>query len=543
MTDTSACQCTTAPLNDLLRAFRAPERLPSLKGIRRGLERECLRIDPEGRLAQGDHPASLGAALTHANITTDYAESLLEFITPATDAIDSLMAQLGDIHQHVIQHLGQERLWPLSMPCFVGGEESIRLAEYGTSNIGRMKHLYRQGLKLRYGSLMQVISGVHFNFSMPESFWSEWHQLECAGCCRQRFISDKYMGLIRNVYRFGWLVPYLFGASPALCSSFLAGRDSDLPFAPLGEHGRYLPYATALRLSDLGYTNHAQAALSISHDDLPSYVASLRRAINTDAPDFAALGVKVNGEYRQLNDKVLQLENELYAPIRPKRTPRSGEKPSDALEQRGIEYIELRTVDVNPFTPLGIDSDQIHFLDIFLVWCLLRPSPALDEASRARNRRNQTTVVLEGRKPGVQLEDEQGQAIGLPAYGLALFAEMQEVAELLDASHGRDLYQRALRLQQAKLNDVNQTFSARLLRELKDAAARGENWGQQQATRYRDDLLKAPLRYWDEAYFAGEARDSLAKQREREEGDSLSFDEFLANYFGQNVDLSQGHSA
>ncbi|MGL5154498.1 MAG: glutamate--cysteine ligase, partial [Aeromonas veronii] len=172
---------TSLSLTELLNALGSPERLTALKGIRRGIERECLRITPDGRLAQSDHPRALGSALTHPNITTDYSESLLEFITPATDSIDSLMEQLGDIHHHVIQHLGDERIWPLSMPCFVGGEESIRLAQYGSSNIGKMKTLYRQGLKNRYGSLMQVIAGVHFNFSMPDSFWSEWQDLVCEG--------------------------------------------------------------------------------------------------------------------------------------------------------------------------------------------------------------------------------------------------------------------------------------------------------------------------------------------------------------------------
>ncbi|WP_421270719.1 glutamate--cysteine ligase [Aeromonas veronii] len=523
---------TSLSLTELLNALGSPERLTALKGIRRGIERECLRITPDGRLAQSDHPRALGSALTHPNITTDYSESLLEFITPATDSIDSLMEQLGDIHHHVIQHLGDERIWPLSMPCFVGGEESIRLAQYGSSNIGKMKTLYRQGLKNRYGSLMQVIAGVHFNFSMPDSFWSEWQELECVGCCSQRFISDKYMGLIRNVYRFGWLVPYLFGASPAICESFLKGRKSNLPFEKTGKGTLYLPYATALRLSDLGYTNSAQAGLKISHDSLPAYVSSLRRAINTHNPDFAKIGVKVDGEYRQLNDNVLQLENELYAPIRPKRTPRSGEKPSDALDQRGIEYIELRTVDVNPFTPLGIDADQIRFFDLFLVWCLLRPSPVLSDEEIVRNRRNQNKVVLEGRRPGLTLEDEQGNAIGLKEYGLKLFDELAQVADLLDRCCGRNRYRETLAMHREKLLNPELTYSARMLKELLESGKDNGCYGDKLATRYREDLLAGELQYWDEAYFAGEAKDSLAKQRERERSDSLSFDDFLADYFG-----------
>ena len=364
-------------LTDMLEQLSAPERIGAVRGIRRGLERESLRITPEGRLSQREHPNVLGAALTHPNITTDYAESLMEFITPVSDSMETMLAQLADIHRYSAQHLCDERLWPMSMPCFINDEETIRLAQYGTSNIGRMKNLYRQGLHHRYGSLMQVISGVHFNFSMPDSFWSEWQELRGVRCQCKRFISDGYMALIRNVYRYGWLIPYLFGASPAICSSFLQGRQTGLPFEKLGRGTLYLPYATSLRLSDLGYTNKAQSSLGINHDNLDSYLISVRRALRTRSEEFAALGVKVNGEYRQLNDNILQLENELYAPIRPKRTPRAGERTLSALEHRGIEYIELRTLDINQFTPLGVDIQQLRFLDLFLVWCLLKPSPLL----------------------------------------------------------------------------------------------------------------------------------------------------------------------
>ena len=522
----------TLSLDEMLAALNTPERLPALKGMRRGIERETLRIQPDGTLSQQDHPRALGAALTHTSITTDYAEPLLEFITPATDSIDTLLEQLADIHRIAVRELGEERLWPLSMPCFVGDQDDIRLAQYGSSNIGRMKTLYRQGLKSRYGSLMQVIAGVHFNFSMPESFWCEWQALACKDCCSQRFISEKYMGLIRNVYRFGWLVPYLFGASPAICSSFLKGRASTLPFEKLGKGTLYLPYATSLRLSDLGYTNNAQAGLKISHDSLPAYVDSLRKAIRTHDAGFSRIGVKVNGDYRQLNDNVLQLENELYAPIRPKQPPRTGEKPSDALARRGIQYIELRTVDINPFSPIGVDADQIRFFDIFLVWCLLRPSALLDDASIERNRRNQTKVVLEGRRPGLMLENEAGP-ISLHDYGHALFDELAKVAALLDRSNGRSRYMATLTSLRQRLDDPELTLSARVLRELRENNRDNSSFGRELAARYRDELRGSALEYWDEEYFAGEARDSLLKQRDIERSDTLSFDEFLADYFGQ----------
>ncbi len=517
-------------LFDILDQLSAPERLGAVRGIRRGLERESLRITPEGQLSERDHPAVLGAALTHPLITTDYAESLMEFITPASDSLETLTAQLADIHRYTAQHLGEERLWPMSMPCFIGEARPIQLAQYGSSNIGRLKTLYRQGLHHRYGSLMQLIAGVHFNFSMPDTFWSEWQDLWSARCQCKRFISEGYMGLIRNVYRFGWLVPYLYGASPALCGSFLQGRETGLPFQSIGRGTLYLPYATSLRLSDLGYTNKAQSDLHISHDSLNSYLLSVRQALRTRAEEFTAIGVKVDGQYRQLNDHVLQLENELYAPIRPKRTPRNGERTLSALEHRGIEYIELRTLDINPFSPLGVEPQQLRFLDLFLVWCLLRPSAPLGAEEMARNQRNMNKVVLQGRMPGLELENDQGKLLSLPVWGEQLFDELNAVAQLLDSAYGRVQYQVTLQAEREKLRDPDKTLSARFLNHLLQHDMDSVTFGRELAESYRQRLRSEELTFWDGAYFADEAHASLAKQAELEATDHQDFDSFLAAY-------------
>lgn len=522
---------TPLSLAQRIQALQAPDKLPAIKGIRRGIERESLRITPDGQLAQTPHPASLGSALTHAHITTDFSESLMEFITPVSDSVETLMAQLSDIHRYVVRHLGEEQLWPLSMPCLLKADAPIPLARYGSSNIGRMKTLYRQGLHHRYGSRMQVISGVHFNVSMPDSFWIEWHELEGNGGCLQDFVSEAYLGLIRNFYRFGWLIPYLFGASPALCGSFLQGREHRLPFEQLGKGTLYLPHATSLRLSDLGYTNSAQAGLNISLNSLDEYVTTLRRAIGTHAPEFARIGVKVDGEYRQLNDNVLQIENELYAPIRPKRTTESGEKPSEALAARGVEYIEVRSVDVNPFSAVGIEPGQIRFLDTFVLWCLLTPSAPLHEEEIALNRRNFTKVVLEGRKPGLELEVFGGDTLPLAALGERYFAELAEVAGLLDACCGRGCYGKAHQQQLEAIRDPSLTLSARVLKELMASNEDILPYGLALSRRYQLLLQQSRPRFWEDGYFDEEGARSLARQRKIERADTLSFDEFLQGYF------------
>lgn len=529
----------TLTLAERIQAWHQPQSLPTLKGIRRGIERESLRIQADGNLAQTAHPASLGSALTHTSITTDFSESQMEFITPVSDSVDILLSQLSDVHGYVMRHLGDEQLWPLSMPCLLkGGGQHIPLAQYGSSNVGRMKTLYRQGLHHRYGSRMQVISGVHFNFSMPDSFWSEWHRQEVAQSGHNRetlqeFVSDKYMGLARNVYRFGWLIPYLFGASPALCGSFLTGTEHKLPFKRLGKGTLYLPYATSLRLSDLGYTNNAQADLNISLDSLDQYVASLRKAIGTHAPEFSKIGVKVDGEYRQLNDNVLQIENELYAPIRPKRTADSGEKPTDALSTRGIEYIELRSVDVNPFSAVGIDATQIRLLDTFLLWCLLSPSAPLTEAENELNRRNFNKVVLEGRKPGLELEVFGDESITLKALGEQYFDELKAVADLLDACCGKGCYGKAHQQHLAAIQDPSLTLSAKLLSQLKDTDQDILPFGLALSKRYHDALQQSSPRYWEDSYFDEEGCRSLARQRKIEQSESVDFDTFLKDYFAK----------
>ncbi|ART80042.1 glutamate--cysteine ligase [Oceanisphaera avium] len=518
-----------------IEAWHQPQRLPTLKGIRRGIERESLRITPTGQLTTSPHPNSLGSALTHGYITTDFSESQMEFITPVSDSVEVLLAQLGDIHGYVLRHLGEEQLWPLSMPCLLkGGDEQIPLAQYGRSNMGKMKTLYRQGLHHRYGSRMQVISGVHFNFSMPDSFWSEWHSSEGQGAFLQDFVSDKYLGLIRNVYRFGWLIPYLFGASPALCGSFLQGVEHNLPFERLGKGTLYLPYATSLRLSDLGYTNNAQANLNISLDSLDKYVASLRNAIGTHAPEFAKIGVKVEGEYRQLNANVLQIENELYAPIRPKRTAESGEKPTDALHSRGIEYIELRSVDVNPYSPVGIDAAQVRFLDTFLLWCLLSPSPALSANEIALNRRNFNKVVLEGRNPELMLEQVNGESLTLATLGEQYFAELKTVADLLDACCGKGCYAKSHQQHLAMIQNPELTLSAKILSELKSAQQDILPFGLALSKQYHDQLQQSRPHYWEDSFFDIEGTRSKLRQQKMEQSDLVDFDTFLADYFAKS---------
>lgn len=502
----------------------------ALTQIGRGLEREALRITPQGSLSAQPHPAGLGSALTNQWVTTDFAESLLEFITPVSHDVGHLLTQLSDIHQFTYGKLEQEKLWPMSMPCYVGREDDIVLAQYGSSNSGRMKTLYREGLKHRYGSVMQVISGVHFNFSFPDAFWQQLFGDQSAQE-RQDAVSDAYFGLIRNYYRFGWLIPYLFGASPALCGSFLNNSGSQLPFEQIGNGTHYLPNATALRLSDLGYTNHEQSSLKIGFNSLEQYLDGLRKAIRTPSDKFADIGIKVEGEYRQLNANVLQIENELYAPIRPKRVAKGGEKPSEALGRGGVEYIEVRSLDVNPFSPIGITEDQVRFLDLFLTWAVLSPSDPMDDAELACWRDNWERVILDGRNPDLQLKIGcNGERLSLKDWGLRVFGELEQVAQAMDAAAGDSAYQQTVSKLVAWINNPELTLSAQLLAKIKQHQGIGRT-GMELAEQHAHTFRLRDYAFYSEQEFEQEAEASKAKQRQIEQGDTLSFDEFLDEYF------------
>ncbi|WP_087018104.1 glutamate--cysteine ligase [Thaumasiovibrio subtropicus] len=496
----------------------------------RGIEREALRISPQGNLSDQPHPEGLGQALTHDWITTDFAESLLEFITPVSTDIDTTLSQLSDIHKFTYSELGSEQLWPMSMPCFVENEAAITLAQYGQSNSGKMKTLYREGLKHRYGSVMQIISGVHFNFSFPEVFWEQLFG-EQSDEARQESISGAYFGLIRNYYRYGWIIPYLFGASPALCGSFIKASASTLPFKEIGEGTCYLPYATSLRLSDLGYTNSAQSVLRIGFNSIEQYVDGLQAAIRTPSEEFAKIGVKVDGEYRQLNSNVLQIENELYSPIRPKRVAKSGEKPSDALQRGGVEYIEVRSLDVNPFSPEGIDADQIRFLDLFLTWATLTPSADMSDAELDCWRKNWSSVVVEGRDPELKLQ----MGCGEPQHGLQdlasdLFAQLRMIAEAIDAAKGGHAYVETCDKLSSWVTHPEMTLSARLLEAIKQKASISAV-GYALAEQHAMNFDQADYQQFTYQQFVDKRHASFADQAAMEAADSVSFDQFLADYF------------
>lgn len=496
---------------------------PSLGRIQRGVEKESLRINLDGSLSQADHPQTLGSPLTHPFITTDYSEALLELVSPVCRSIPELLQFLQHVHQFVYQNIGRESLWATSMPCVLHGEDDIPIARYGTSNIGQMKHIYRKGLAYRYGKTMQSIAGIHFNFSLEDAFWHEWREIIHSALPLRDFKSDQYFSLVRNFYRIFWVVLYVFGASPAVCKTFLEGRNHTLQ--EFGHATFFLPYATSLRMSNIGYQSEVQASIAINLNSLNEYSESLLDATQTPHPAYQKIGVKVGGNYRQLNGNLLQIENEYYAPVRPKRVARSGEKPTTALQQRGVEYIEIRSIDLDPFLPVGIDETGIKFLEVLLLYCLFDYSPPLEQTEEYRLRANRDRIVFNGRQPNLLINTETGEQSVADA-GKTLLHRMQPIADLLD-EFGQIGYRDALTKQAEKFENLELTPSARILATMRDHDISFFEFAMNQSRKHQDFFQHKTLSDSEEQRFVNEARNSLKCQLALEAADTLSLDHFL----------------
>ena len=498
-----------------------------------GLEKENLRVSPSGGLSQKPHPEKLGSSLTHPWITTDYSEAMLELITPPLASVRESLEFLCDLHVHVYQRLGDEILWATSMPCILAGETNIPIAEYGTSNAGMMKHLYRVGLGHRYGKVMQVISGVHFNYSVAESFWPLYAELLGENESARSFTDRSYMGMVRNLQRFGWLIPYLFGASPAVCKTFFGDQaPTDLQTFDKGTF--YQPFATSLRMSDIGYQNQKEESVGIkaNYDDIDSYVGSLKNAISTAAPLWEKIGLKDNaGNYKQLNTNILQIENEYYSTVRPKQVPDGLEKPVDALRDRGIRYVELRSLDVNAFHPLGIDATQIHFLEALMLYCLFMASPRLDQQERIEIDHNLLQTAWRGRDPQLRLT-HHGVETTVRDWGERILSGVYAVAEMLDRDTGRNSYADAVKGQLEKISNPDLTPSAMMLEEMRRLEEPFFGFAQAQSMEHLEYFKSREINRERQQAFEKLVAESLEAQRRMEAEPQESFEDFLNTYFG-----------
>ncbi len=498
------------------------EHSSALKDVNIGLERETLRVNKEtGRISQNDHPQSIGSPLTHSNITTDFAESLLEFVTNPSDTPEKTLADLSDIQKFTLSKLNNEVIWPNSMPPYIESEDEIQIAKYGTSNDAKMKSLYRKGLSLRYGKMMQVISGIHYNFSLKDHFFETFQKVLGDNQSLQSFKTARYLHACRNVSRFGYIVPYFLGASPVMDKSFLKGKENN--FADLNETDSYLPEGESLRLSDIGYGNN-KCHFDVSFNNIDEFVQNIQFAVSTPCNIFSQIPVIENGEYNQINNHILQIENEYYASVRPKQIMRKGENFLTALKKRGIEYIELRSIDINPLIAEGISIEAMRFLQLFLTASILTDAAPLSQKEYEHNQKNLKLIA----KTGINLEQSftvQDVTLSVKDALTAVVDWLQPIADLFG-----EKYQESLSWMRTCIDDPSKLPSQQILNEMKRSGQPYQSFFFDKAK----SLFNAQYQQLDPATtasFEASVTATLAKQEEIEAENQITFEKYLENYF------------
>jgi glutamate--cysteine ligase len=418
----------------------------------RGLEKENLRVSLDGALSKMPHEAALKTSANDPHYTLDFAECQLEVVTGPHTSIDALFQELQERYHYVHQNIQPELLWPNSMPPNVP-EASISIAHFGNTANARTKERYREGLIHRYGKMMQVISGIHYNFSLPLEFFQEYQQKLAPDLSLTEIQNQVYFKMIHYYLERYWLLLYFFGAAPIACEHSLKANTKAYEALKKVKDTTYLaPYATSIRQSDLGYHNPKSCDLMICFKDLECYIRTLEKATQTP---FAAY--KNIPDTAQLNPNYLQIENEFYAPIRPKQPLKNNERPLTALKERGVAYLEVRVLDINPLLPFGVAKEQLAFIELLLLTGLFHEKTASDCNNFTRMTDNALKVCLYGRDPYLQLQTPQ-ETIGRADWAELILAEMATTADFLQ----QEQYHQALKFAKALLQNPNLLPSAQI---------------------------------------------------------------------------------
>ncbi|PIE42351.1 MAG: glutamate--cysteine ligase [Gammaproteobacteria bacterium] len=523
-------------LTQILDALAQRDAFHLLDCGRRGIEKEGLRYTYTDRLSEKSHPKTLGSPLTHQEVTTDYAESLLEIVTPAFRNSRDTQAHLCYLHRVLAQD-SYEYMLNGSMPAYIADTEAVQIGWYGRSHAGQMRRLYRKGLALRYGKAMQLIAGMHFNYSICNRLFN--HYAEILGChFNRQFVDQCYMNLVRNLRRYAWLTAYLFGHSPAVDKSFLHGKSHTLD--TFDDETLYLPHATSLRMSDIGYQN--KTGHLVSANSLAQYIHDLAAAVKTPCKAFEQMGLyDVNGDYQQINTNLLQIENEYYTAARPKQLMISGEPPLRALADRGVAYVELRTLDINCFERTGISQNQLDFLEVFMLFCLFDEAPIFDKTDEKEAKTNMANISRYGRDPEV-LINNRGQPTGVSRWGSEILEAMRPIAEAMDSEKHRPHYVSLIERELEVVANPELTPSARIMRHLSGEIT-GTPMSYHQfitnlSRKHMQVSREMGLTPAEKAKVDKDAEISLKKEKKlAKKSKKTTFDTYLNDYFEQIEDL------
>lgn len=477
-----------------------------------GIEREGLRINLDGKSSKRKHPTSYGSKLTHPYITTDYSENLLEFITSPHKNVVELYNELLNIHKFAYEKNPDELIWPCSMPSILPAkDEDIDVADYGNSNIGMLKKVYRIGLGHRYGKKMQSIAGIHFNFSFDEAFWRKYQEYVKSNDLQQAK-DEAYFSLIRNYKRYQWTLTYLFGASPVVHKSFLIDRDHKL--SKLNDADYKSKNSTSLRMGGLGYTSSAQDEIKVCYNSVKTYIETLEASRRKSIKEYEEIGLKdQEHKHLQLNTNLLQIDNEFYSTVRPKRTAQSGESALQALHRGGVEYIEVRIMDVNPFDKLGISIEQIKFLQVFLFTCFTMDSKKFDLNDYNKSLKDLDEVVHNGQNLNSTLRKKLDD----------LFVAMRDNLKFFSSD-----YRQIIDNEYKKINDVDLLFSKKVMKLSKNSFIESML---DISKKYKEECKNVQLEDYMDLERISER--SFKDLELLEKADDIDFDTFLKNYFEQ----------
>lgn len=438
-----------------------------------GLEKESQRITSQGELALTPHPDAFGDKTQNPRITTDFSESQIEMITPPLSSVEETYKALKQISLEVKEGIGSEMLWPLSMPPKLPDDELIPIAKFNGTIEGKKKEEYRENLAKRYGRKMQMISGIHYNFSFDNNLLNLLYDNFGNGVNRQEFINETYFAAARNFLRYRWLLIYLFGASPVCDSTYYPVIKKELAVVQkccpdccdaIKDFNRY---ATSLRVSRFGYSDTNDGKNSVLFNSLSEYTGKIEK---------------------MLMEGSIQRESEFYSPIRPKQIVSDGGTQLEALQKNGVRYMEVRIIDLNPFEELGISIDQLRFLQVFMLFCLLNESPEITEAELEEINFNHHLVSLFGRRKDLPLYRYSNNYKRLRDFGEEIFKKLSDIAVIIEDSTCDKDYITCVGKEYQKLIDPELLPSQRIATEMAKSKESYLQFGVRYAKKYSQVL-------------------------------------------------------
>lgn len=360
-----------------------------------GVERETLRIDREGKLALTKHPKVFECKISHPYITTDFSESQIELITPTVNTVEETYSFLNLLYDITALEIKDELLWPQSMPCSIPEDDFIPVADYGDCGNGKGASDYRKKLLKKYGGKKQLISGIHYNFSFNEELIKDLYKILGKEEDYREFRDNIYLKVVRNYLRYRWLLIYLLGGTTIMHESF--GDKCVVNLDKVSKDGFSNDGAVSYRNSECGYKNHID--LYPDYGSVKDYVTSINRFID---------------------DKLIDSHKELYTQIRLKAIDNT--KFLESLLNDGINYLEIRSIDINPFSKAGISLEDLNFINIFTIYLLIKEESSY-ETWQQEAQNNQNIISMYGQMDVVL--NKNGKTISKKDWALEILSEIR----------------------------------------------------------------------------------------------------------------------